>query len=80
MRLVVFEALDVLRPEHVLAMVTIRGESMTVLQALHRQATHYAYHVGQIVFLAKHLRGEPWTSLSIPRGQSRAHAKGRYLR
>jgi hypothetical protein len=77
---VVFGALDALRPEHVLATVTIRGESLTVMQALNRQATHYAYHVGQIVFLAKHLRGQAWTSLSIPRGQSRAHARGTYLR
>jgi hypothetical protein len=41
-----------------------------VLQALNRQVAHYAYHVGQIVFLAKHLRLREWKSLSIPRGKS----------
>jgi hypothetical protein len=41
-----------------------------VLQATQRQLTHYAYHVGQIVFLAKHLVGSRWQSLSIPRGKS----------
>src|SRR5207249_10967023 len=42
----------------------------TVLQALNRQVAHYAYHIGQIVFLAKHFRSSDWKSLSIPRGKS----------
>jgi hypothetical protein len=50
--------------------VTIRGEPHTVLQAIDRQLVHYAYHVGQIVLLAKHHAGAAWTSLSIPRGRS----------
>lgn len=50
--------------------VRIRGEPMTVRQAITRQLTHYAYHVGQIVYLAKHLVGDEWQSLSIPRGRS----------
>jgi hypothetical protein len=40
------------------------------MQAIQRQVAHYCYHVGQIVFLAKHCAGERWTSLSIPRGKS----------
>lgn len=51
--------------------VQIRGESLTVLQAINRQLTHYAYHLGQIVYLAKHFAGPKWKSLSIPLGQSR---------
>jgi len=50
--------------------VTIRGEPHSVLQAVNRQIAHYAYHVGQIVFLAKHFRASEWKSLSIPRGKS----------
>jgi hypothetical protein len=50
--------------------VTIRGEPLSVLQAVNRQLTHYAYHVGQIVWLAKHLAGVSWRSLSIPLGKS----------
>lgn len=50
--------------------VTIRGEPHTVQQAIQRQLTHYAYHVGQIVYVARHLAGERWQSLSIPRGKS----------
>jgi hypothetical protein len=51
--------------------VPIRGEPHTVLQAVHRQLTHYAYHVGQIVFLARHFAGTRWKSLSIPKGRSK---------
>ena len=50
--------------------ITIRGEPLTVLQAINRQLTHYAYHVGQIVYVAKHYAGESWRSLSIPLGAS----------
>jgi hypothetical protein len=50
--------------------VFIRGERHTVLQALQRSLTHLAGHIGQIVLLAKHLRGPNWRTLSIPRGQS----------
>jgi hypothetical protein len=50
--------------------VKIRGEALTVLQDVNRQLTHYAYHAGQIVYVAKHLRGAAWKSLSIPKGQS----------
>ena len=66
----VFAALESLKPEDVMRTVTIRGEPHTVLQAINRQVTHYAYHVGQIVFLAKHLRSEDWKTLSVPRGKS----------
>jgi hypothetical protein len=50
--------------------VTIRGEPHTVLQAVNRQVAHYAYHTGQIVFLAKHIRSTKWKTLSIARGRS----------
>jgi len=50
--------------------VTIRGEPHTVAQALHRSLAHASYHVGQIVFVAKALRGADWRYLSIPPGQS----------
>jgi hypothetical protein len=42
-----------------------------VLEAMQRQLTHYAYHIGQIVYLAKHYAGARWKSLSIPKGKSR---------
>jgi hypothetical protein len=66
----VFDALQPLTDSDLERRVTIRGEAHSVAQAIHRQLAHYAYHVGQIVFLAKHLRHETWQSLSIPRNQS----------
>jgi hypothetical protein len=66
----VFGAIEGLKPEDVMRTVTIRGEPHTVLQAINRQIAHYAGHVGQIVFLAKHLRSSEWKTLTIPRGKS----------
>lgn len=60
-------AISALKPEDLGKTITIRGEAHSVLQAINRQLTHYAAHVGQIVFLAKHYAGSDWKSLSIPR-------------
>ncbi len=66
----VFETLNSLHPDDLERTVTVRGEPHSVLQAINRQVAHYAYHVGQIVFLAKHLQGVEWKTLSVPKGQS----------
>lgn len=66
----VFSTIESLKPDDVMRKVTVRGEPHTVLQAINRQIAHYAYHTGQIVFLAKHIRSGKWKSLSIPRGKS----------
>jgi Protein of unknown function (DUF1572) len=66
-----FDALERLTAEDMAKSVLIRGESLSVIEAINRQLTHYAYHVGQIVFLAKHFRSGEWQSLSIPRGKSK---------
>ena len=66
----VFEALEPLRAEDLGKKVMIRGEEHTVIQAINRQLMHYANHIGQIVFLAKHFRSAEWKSLSIPRNRS----------
>ena len=65
-----FDALEALRPEDVLRKVLIRGEEHTVVEAVNRQLTHYGYHTGQLVFLAKHFRSAAWKSLSVPRNRS----------
>lgn len=59
-----------LRPGDLTATVSIRGEAMTALAAMHRGMAHVSQHVGQIVLLAKHYRSADWKTLSIPRGQS----------
>jgi Protein of unknown function (DUF1572) len=50
--------------------VRIRGERHSVMQAINRQIAHYAYHIGQIVYIAKHYSADRWNSLTIPRGKS----------
>ncbi|HLK34874.1 MAG TPA: DUF1572 domain-containing protein [Terriglobales bacterium] len=65
-----FSALEPLSAADLERKVMIRGEAHSVTQAINRQLTHYAYHIGQIVFLAKHFQHARWKSLSIPRGQS----------
>ena len=71
----VLGAIETLKPEDVSRTVTIRGEPHTVLQAINRQIAHYAAHIGQIVFLAKHLRSSEWKTLTIPRGKSEEFKK-----
>jgi hypothetical protein len=62
-----FGALDALTPADLTATVRIRGEQFSAMEAIVRQFDHYASHIGQIVFLAKHLEWERWQSLSVPR-------------
>jgi hypothetical protein len=66
----VFGALEPLSDEDLARTVNIRGEAHSVTQAINRQTAHYAYHVGQIVILAKHFAHDRWRSLSVPRNQS----------
>ena len=66
----VFDALEPLYAKDLEKKVLIRGEDHTVIQAINRQLMHYAYHIGQIAFLAKHFRSAEWKSLSIPRNRS----------
>jgi hypothetical protein len=72
----VFAALEPLSDADLGRTVTIRGEPHSVMQAINRQIAHYAYHCGQIVFLAKQLRSGQWQSLSVPRGKSQDFNQG----
>ena len=67
----VFTALEPLTEQDMQRTVHIRGEAHSVMQAINRQITHYAYHCGQIVFLAKHFNSSGWKPLTVPRGQSK---------
>lgn len=68
--------LDALEPDDLERTIYIRGEAFLVIEALNRNATHTAYHVGQIVYLARHFAALDWRTLSIPKGKSREHTKG----
>jgi hypothetical protein len=65
-----FTALDAISPENFHTMVYIRNQGHTIVEAVNRQLAHYAYHIGQIVFIGKMIKNEHWKSLSIPRGKS----------
>ena len=67
----VLGAISALEPSDLEKSINIRGEPHSVPQAILRQLTHYAAHVGQIVMLAKHWAGSEWKTLSIPRGKSK---------
>lgn len=65
-----FQALNSLQESDFTKVVYIRNEAHSVVEAINRQLAHYPYHVGQIVFIGKMLRGNQWESLSIPKGKS----------
>lgn len=65
-----FDTLATLTEADLPKKITIRGEAHSVLQAITRQNTHTAYHIGQIVFLAKQLASDRWKILTVPRGRS----------
>ena len=65
-----FENVEPLTADDFSRAVTIRGEPHTVVEAINRQLTHYAYHVGQIVLLAKHFKSSDWKTLSVPKNRS----------
>jgi hypothetical protein len=66
----VFDALEPLTEADIGRKIPIRGEAHSVMQAINRQMGHYAYHIGQMVYLAKHFVGANWKTLSVPRRQS----------
>ena len=66
----VFNAIESLTPDDLLRTVAIRGQDHTVVQAINRQIAHYANHVGQIVYLAKHFKAADWQTLSVPKNRS----------
>ena len=73
----VFEALEPLTEADLARTVTIRSEPHSVMQAINRQVAHYAHHIGQILFAAKHfatVKTGKWESLSVPRGKSKQFA------
>ncbi len=72
------EAINGLQPEQLTTIIYIRNEGHTVAEAMNRQLAHYAYHIGQIVMLGKQIKGKDWTSLSIPKGDSKSFNSGKF--
>lgn len=72
---VLLDTLTALSEEDLLKHIYIRGERHVVLETIERQMAHYAYHVGQIVYIGKQLKGCHWESLSIPKGKSEEYLR-----
>ncbi|QNL21257.1 DUF1572 family protein [Hyphobacterium sp. CCMP332] len=64
-----FNALDSINVDNFNTKIYIRNQEHSIVDAINRQLAHYAYHVGQIVFIGK-MYSNNWKSLSIPRGKS----------
>ncbi|MEO6521990.1 MAG: DUF1572 family protein [Mucilaginibacter sp.] len=73
-----FEALNPLSEDDLTKRVYIRNEGHTVLEAINRQLAHLPYHVGQMVFLGRMITSENWTSLTIPKGESKSFNKDKF--
>lgn len=73
---IVFDLLESMNDDDLKKIVSIRNEKQSALKAINRQIAHYSYHVGQIVFIAKHLKGNNWQTLSIAKGKSDEYNKG----
>src|SRR5216684_3083516 len=65
-----FGALEPLSDADLTGTITIRTEPHSVMQAINRQIAHYSYHVGQIVYLARHYAGDKWQTLTVPKRKS----------
>lgn len=70
---VFLQSLEALKEDDLSKTVTIRQESLTVIDAINRQLAHYPYHIGQIVYLGRMIKKEDWKNLSIPKGHSTAY-------
>ena len=73
-----FDAIEALKEKDLKKEVFIRNMGLTVQEALNRQLGHYAYHVGQIVFIGKTLKNKNWKSLSIPYGKSEEYNSNKF--
>lgn len=73
-----FEAISPLSENDLSKIVYIRNEGHTVAEAIFRQLAHYSYHIGQMVYIGKMLKGDQWTSLSIPKGSSISYNQAKF--
>ena len=73
-----FEAIKPLTEDKLETEVFIRNMGHSVVEAINRQLAHYAYHVGQIVFVGKIIQNQNWVSLSIPKGNSKAYNQEKF--
>lgn len=73
-----FQTIDSLTSEDLERVIYIRNEGQSAMDALQRQLAHYPHHVGQILYIAKMVKGEAWQSLSIPKGGTASYNQGKF--
>lgn len=73
-----FTALDSINADNFDTTIYIRNQGHSVTEAINRQMMHYAYHIGQLVYVGRMIRGEEWESLSIPKGESKAYNQEKF--
>lgn len=73
-----FKALESITPENFDTTVYIRNQGHTIVEAINRQLAHYAYHIGQVVYIGRMLKGDSWKSLSIPKGDSATYNEEKF--
>lgn len=73
-----FNAIKPLNDEHLEHIIYIRNQGHTVTEAINRQLMHYAYHIGQIVYIGKLIKGNSWQTLSIAKGQSSSYNETKF--
>jgi uncharacterized damage-inducible protein DinB len=73
-----FKAIKPLTDDDLERIIYIRNQGHTVIEGINRQLAHYAYHIGQLVFLGKLNKGNQWKSLSIPKGASTAYNQEKF--
>ena len=77
---ILLESLNNLKNEDLLKTIYIRKEAHSVIEALNRSLTHTVYHIGQIVYLAKHIKKDSWKTLSVPKGKSKEFNKSMFTK
>jgi len=75
-----FKALENINEDNFDTTIYIRNQGHTIVEAINRQLAHYAYHIGQITFIGKMVKGENWESLSIPRGKSQVYNQDKFAK
>jgi hypothetical protein len=74
------DILETLTEDDLLKTIYIRKEPLTVIDAINRQFAHYPYHIGQIIFIGKIIKGREWISLSIPKGKSQEYNQSKEMK
>lgn len=77
---VLLDTLASINAENITGKIKIRNQEHSVVEALHRQLSHYPYHIGQIVFIGKMIKDKDWESLSIPKNQSNDYNKEKFAK